>query len=745
MRRPFAIIGFTYIVSLLIASAAGLGISAAAAVLSIVCAAVVFFGMSFLKYRKAVTAVFCTAAAAFGIFCLFECVNYNPSLSLAGKEAQIEGTVCEDPSLSYGRYVYTVKAEKIAVGGKLTNIKTKIRISSFSKLSAEPFDKISVKVKLNVPQEVNAYGYNSRSYYKSKGVYLMASINGDEAAVSKTTKKPFYYYAIKLRHYISTAIDKYVWGDEGALASGILIGDVKNLPDEVKSNFTNTGISHILAVSGTQTSLIMQYLLLLLCFLKVPKRISAVITQTAIIIFMAVTGFSPSVMRAGIMSLVFLAAIIIKRDADVINSLGFSALVLCLFNPYAATDVGLLLSLAATLGMVIVSPKLNAFSKRICEKLPLKLNKSLRPILTLLSETIGASLLTFPIIVISFGRISLVSLLSNIVEVPLALAVTLLTAVLAIMSPAFFLEFLIKPIALIIRLLCALMMWFAKALASLPFSSVSASYGYLEIVTVFFAVLFVLYFIFRKKGGSAPICLCCGCIVLTVGMFSFAVASHGVMTVSVLDDSGSCVVTSCGHAVLIDIPKSSKYPALAENYLKVRNIRSIDAVILTKTTDKKLENLANLEKDLPVGIVYTPKTGKADMDTGNKNIKKISEASEIRAPYGVKITMMPNSKNDEMIALVACKNAHAVVTGESSGGDYTQYNPQALKANLLVFSGNPSDNILKEISPVYASGTNGSNAQTIAQLITLGSSVNTSSRSYLTRSGEGFMVSDSIS
>lgn len=737
MRRPFAVIGFSYILALIAASYAGFGISAALTAICAVCAAAVYFIFSSLKQRKAVAAAFCAAAAAFGVYSLAECFWYYPALALSGQSAQISGAVSDEPVQSYGKYIYTIKADKIIVGEKETSIKTKIRLSTHDELSAETFDRITATVTLTTPKTANSSGYNSRAYYKSKGVYLIANADADSIEIKKVSKKPPYYYAIRLRQYISAAIDKYVGGNHGALAAGILIGDTSQLPSDVSDDFSATGITHLLAVSGTQTSLIMEYLMLLLCALRMRKRPAAAITAGAIVLFMAVTGFSPSVMRAGIMSLVCIGAIFLKRDADTLNSLGFSAFALCLANPYAATDIGLLLSLTATLGMVTISKTLNSFATDKLKKLPSGAQRFLSGPVGILCETVGASALSYPVIILAFGRVSLISLLANIVEVPVALFVTLATAVVAIFSPAWFLVFLIKPIAILIRLCCSFMMWFAHILASLTFASVSASFGFVDILVVFGVVILIMYFVFKGRGANGGVCVSCTCLAVAVGIFSYTVASHGVMTVAVLSDSGGAVVTSNGHAVVIDLPSSDYYPeSRIESYLKRYNIREIDAVVLTSYDKSREKSLCLLENAMPVQKVYMPQNGKSNADTGIEQPEKISVPSKIFAPYGVTITMLPDKEKTGMIALVSCAGSKAVVTGGGDLGNYSDYNPKALKSDLLIFGGDMDEQFINSVSPLNAVGGKDSSPQTMASLLTAGAYINTETCSYMTR-GDG--------
>lgn len=735
MRRPFAVIGFTFIAALVAASYAGFGISAAVSAFCVVSAAVIFFVFSFLKYRDTIVAVLCTTAAALLAFCFFECLLYLPAEKLDGKTAQIQGVISDEPQLSYGKYYYVIKADSIVVNGVDTKVHTKIRISSSSELSAEPFDRISTTATLNLPQTKNSSGYSSKSYYKSKGIYLFAA--ADKIKVTHESFKPPYYYAILLRNYISNSINKFVGGNEGALADGILIGDTSGLPEIVSSDFSDTGISHILAVSGTQTSLIMEYLMLLLAVLHISRRRSAAITAGAIVLFMAVTGFSPSVMRAGIMSLVCLFGIIVKREADVLNSLGLSALVLCAANPYAATDVGLLLSLSATLGMVLISGRINSFVIKKTQNLPERTRRAARAPLAVLSETLGASLLTYPVIIAVFGRVSLISLLSNMIEVPVSLFVTLSTAVLAIFAPFGFLVFLIKPIAILIRLCCAFMMWFAHVLANLPFATVSAAYGFVDLFLVFAVAVLILYCIFRGKGAVGAACCVCACFVLSVGIFSYMVASRGVMDVAVTSLNGGTVVSCNGHAVVIGLSTSNKDREAVKNYLKPHNISMIDAVVMTSYDKKQAEALASLESNIPVMSSYMPENGDSATDTGYTPPKTVNVPTKLYAPYGATVTILPDKAKKELLAIVDCSGSKAVVTSNGVIGDYSEYNPKALKADLLVSGGTINNYLATAVSPSYA--LCGLNAKTISLAAEKGANIKNTTGVYKTRGGGYFM------
>ena len=699
MKRPLAIIGFTYLFTLIAASYLNFAADAALAGIFLLFAAVMLLGLRFVRSRREIITAFVTAALALAAYCSATMLWYQPVLALNSQQAVVSGQIAELPSQSGGSFYTIIKTDQITVNDKKTNMQTKIRLKTDAALSAEPFDHVSFKALLYTPPDGSTSGFDSRTYYRSKGIYLFAKAL-DTPKITKASTRPLYYYAIALRQYISATINKYTDGQWGALASGILIGDVSKLSGDIKSDFTVTGISHILAVSGTQTSLITEYVMLVLCALRLRKRPAAVCSAAAVILFIAVTGFSPSVMRAGIMSLVFLAGMLIKREPDALNSLGFSALLLCLVSPFAATDVGLLLSFSATLGMITVSKRLQNYLAAKAQPLPKKIKHLSKGPAGLLCETFGASLLTYPVIMLTFGQISGVTLLSNMLEVPVSLFVTLAAAVMVLLEPLRIFVFLIKPIALLIRLATAFMIWYAHTLTSLPFAAVSTSYGFIGLVLLFALLTVLLYFLFRGRGASMKVCAVCICFTLAVGSASYIVSAQGVLTVTALPvDSGSCtVMISNGHALVFDLDGTgSAYQA--EQYLKSRDIRQIDALILPVYDKNRVNDANELMETIKVKKIYIPGAYKSDE---NPYATCISQLGVLKW-QGVSITLVPDKKGAALLALVSYGGSSVVLTGGAQA-DLSDYNitPQSLKAGLIVFSGGMTKDFAKAVSPQFA-------------------------------------------
>lgn len=698
MKRPFAVVGFTYLSALLTASYFETSVNAALGVFLLLCGLITLIAFRFAAGFRTAVLIFLTAAAALAAFCLADLLWYAPAASLSGQQGEIHGTITELPQQSGSVFYYLIKTDNVKIGDKTFNISTNIRLKTQSPIPAEPFDTITVNAQLYTPQSGNT-GFDSRRYYRSKGIYLAANAIS-EVMVKQAVTHPPYYYAIRLRQYVSGVLKKYIGGTWGSLSSGILIGDVSQLPQGVRLDFTATGISHILAVSGTQTSLITQYVLLLLCALRLPKRVAAGFSAGSVLLFIAVTGFSPSVMRAGVMSLIFLAGLLIKREADMLNSLGISVFALCLFNPYAAADVGLLLSFSATLGMITLSKKMVDFAALKTQGLPPKLKRLLLGPIGLMCQTTGASLLTYPIIVLTFGQLSLVTLFSNMLEVPASLFVTLAAAVVVLFSPFQVLVFLIRPIAMLIRITTALMMWYAHALASLPFSTISAKYGFVYLFLLFAVIAGVVYLIFRNKGASLKICAACLCFTLACGMLSFSVATKGVLEIAAMPlSSGSCVVITFGGRALIFDISGSGAAYQAEQFLKSHNISSVDALILSDYDKQRVDNANALLNDIKINDIYIPGAYKSD-----ENPVAVCVTNKAQILWqGIKISLLPSYNQRQIIAKLTYQNSSAVITGDTDA-DTVNYSLEAnwLDNDLLFFGGGVTKGFAGQVSPQFA-------------------------------------------
>ena len=208
----------------------------------------------------------------------------------------------------------------------------------------------------------------------------------------------------------------YVNADDGAaaLSAAVLLGDRSGLEPSVRRDFSRLGISHLLAISGLHLSVLITSLDFLLSTLGVGKRRRCAVLLPVIPIYMALTGFSASVARAGIMHIMRVIGTLAGRKSDGLTALGVSAALIAAVDPYSVFDARLWLSVLATFACVIYASLTAGRAK--CKKF---FRRAARAALDTVRLTLLITVFTLPVSWKIFGSLSIVSPVTNMVFIPL--------------------------------------------------------------------------------------------------------------------------------------------------------------------------------------------------------------------------------------------------------------------------------------------------------------------------------------
>jgi competence protein ComEC len=206
---------------------------------------------------------------------------------------------------------------------------------------------------------------------------------------------------------------------EASFGAGLLLGQRSTIPKDISDQLSATGLTHLVAVSGYNLTIIIVAARKLLG--KASKFQSTVCAAALMVLFTLVTGFSASIVRAALVSGLSLLAWYYGRRFKPALLIAGTAAAMALWNPfYLWSDIGWYLSFLAFFGVLLLAPLLGSLIGR---------GKPLKLVGALLAETIAAQIMTLPIIMYIFGRVSLVGLLANILVVPLVPLAMLLTLV----------------------------------------------------------------------------------------------------------------------------------------------------------------------------------------------------------------------------------------------------------------------------------------------------------------------------
>jgi competence protein ComEC len=350
-------------------------------------------------------------------------------------------TLDEDPIEKNKSFKANASVNFILKNDSLIKTKGTI-ILYFKKDSLFPQLTYGAQLVINKPlQEIknsgNPGGFDYKRYSLFQGithqVYLRASVPSgkeNEFEILSTTDKSFFKQFINSsRAKVLRILRKNIKGEkELGLAEALLIGYKDDLDKTLVQSYSNTGVVHVIAISGLHLGLI--YWLLTWIFKPLQKRkirwLRPVFILTGLWLFSLLAGAQPSVLRSAVMFTCIVLSESFERRSSIYNGLALSALLLLCINPFWLWDVGFQLSYAAVLSIVI-------FMQPVYHWFYIK-NKALDFIWKLNAVTIAAQILTIPVSIYHFHQFPTSFLLTNFIAVPLSSLILLLEILLCIVS-----------------------------------------------------------------------------------------------------------------------------------------------------------------------------------------------------------------------------------------------------------------------------------------------------------------------
>ncbi len=562
------------------------------------------------KFPNILLTVGLTSFCAVMSIILYSNIIYYPTVNnYSEKEIKINGYICEEPQKNETNCTYILLADKIDEG----NSNVKINLVSYSDLGVDEFDRVEGTVKANATDS---------NYLHSKGIYLSAYDGEFEIEKTGETQFSFYSYAVNARKALKSSIDSLLSPTPASVCKAILLGDKQSLAPDLKESFSNTGTSYMVVVSGMHLAIATGFILFLLRSFRHKRVLCTIAVISTVFAYCAVTGFSSSVVRAGVMvSLTHLAGIWFRRS-DSLNSLGIASLVLTVFNPFAVGDVGMLLSFSATAGIILWSPPIYGY---ICEKIKLK-RKIPKTIAKMFSVSLSASLWIVPIAVFAFGRISpLVVILSILCEYPVSLILIFaLTASVIYLCPV--VGVLAYPLAFVAGVLSKFVVWIISSFAKIPFCSVNAEKPYFYIWIALSVIFAVVGYLIKASRFYIKICTALSLCALLVGWAVFSIISYGTTDLA-LYYSGGGIVATVENGYNISVLSCGGAYSCLDDIIDVltKNFSSVDNIIIPSQKNKFSKFLPSflMEFDASNIMVYDNNSETQEMlenYDGNKRI-----------------------------------------------------------------------------------------------------------------------------
>ncbi len=360
------------------------------------------------RFRHAALA-FCLAVAVLSIL---RCVVYNttqvpPVSDLIGETDTIAGTVVECPSNGRMYTVRITQAQRLRVGTRLLLYCS---------------DRVAPRLNETVATTVEYRAlYDSQKHQRANNVYIQAfPTSYDDAAITVLPADPLASWTTWLepvRDCFKTVTKETLSNDEGALLVAMCLGDKSQLPPSVYNAFRACGLPHLIAVSGLHLTVIAGSLQSGLRHLRFRKKIIGGVTLIAMFLYMWMVGFTPSVIRSGLMYGIVLVGMLFRRQSDALNSLGLALTVILLLSPNAFYDLGFWLSFSSTAGIICLYPRLRLWRRCLFAFVPSIMQRPVGWISDSFSITVAATIPLLPMLALTFRELPLVSPLANLLTV----------------------------------------------------------------------------------------------------------------------------------------------------------------------------------------------------------------------------------------------------------------------------------------------------------------------------------------
>ncbi|MEP6700847.1 MAG: ComEC/Rec2 family competence protein [Bacteroidota bacterium] len=310
----------------------------------------------------------------------------------------------------------------------------------------------------------NPGGFDYKRYSLFQGITHQIYLKADEFEILDGGKiNWFNKFLFSTREKVLTILRKNIKSDkELGLAEALLIGYKDDLEQSLVQSYTNTGVVHIIAISGLHLGLIYWLLALLLKPLKKQRRLSwmrPVLIITGLWLFSLLAGAQPSILRSALMFTCIVLGESFSKKTSIYNTMAVSAFILLCINPFWLWDVGFQLSYAAVLSIIIfMRPVYNWFYFK---------NKLLDGVWKLNAVTIAAQILTVPLGIYHFHQFPNYFLLTNFVAVPLSSAIVLGEILLCVIS---FIPVFAPLVGKLLSWLIWLMNTYIERIEAIPFS-----------------------------------------------------------------------------------------------------------------------------------------------------------------------------------------------------------------------------------------------------------------------------------
>ena len=546
----------------------------------------------------------------------------------------VEGIVTESPVSYQEKDVLVIRCMRILKDQSYVPTAGIIRLVIPPDLNFRYGDFIRFQSHLRKIRNFNNPGrFDYERYMNLQGIYVSGFVN-DASEIVLLRKNNAGNLMLKLesfRYYLKQIIAKNATSPAREVLEAMTLGNQNEIPDEIRDNFSKTGTSHILSISGLHVGMVaVTFFFLIFLLLKSSEfimlkfniiKIAAATAFLMVFFYALIAGMGVTVVRATLMAFIFLLALMFGKQKDFYNTLAIAGLMILAISPEALFDISFQLSFASVLAIIYIAPRISFSLPDNMSTFPPWLRSVIHYTFTTVVVCIAATLGTMPLIIYYFDRVSLVTILANLIVVPLLGTLTLAVSM-------FFILFSFSPMlsGYFIKLasfLTQISINIINNLASLTWSSISVTKPDFAEIALFYLIVFLAFQILddlkKKKVLSLRFCvvkyLLLMAVFISVSDMIYLSLKHRLssdLKITFLDvgqGNSAFVQLPGGENMLIDGGGFSKSSfdvgkSVIAPFLYAQRINNIDTVVLTHPHPDHLSGLIYILNNFNVRNVW---------------------------------------------------------------------------------------------------------------------------------------------
>ena len=342
----------------------------------------------------------------------------NRAFERGAPKVTVVGVIDSYPLVADVKQRLVVDAKTIEIDGLTQIVSGKVRLSTGIRERYAYGQPVRITGRLVTPPEFEAFSY--KEYLARKGIHSLFYSARIDMLNEPPQGNPLFAALYSIRQRGEIFLNRTLPEPYAALANGMLLGIESGIPDELYDQFNVTGSSHVIVISGSNVALIAGVIMALMVRVVGGRR-AVWFTVAGIACYALLVGGDAAVMRAAVMGSLAVIATGLNRRSTGLVSLGAACALMTLLNPLALWDVGLQLSSAATAGLMLVAPGMIAGFRELLNRVNLA-SVGRGPVGSFFEEslmvTLAANITTLPLVVYYFGRLSVVSLITNVLILP---------------------------------------------------------------------------------------------------------------------------------------------------------------------------------------------------------------------------------------------------------------------------------------------------------------------------------------